>query len=129
MYIFGRIYTSEQYNKCEYIYIYATEKCKTKYIYIQKQQNEKKPYTRRFLAGPLSPGVADRLRDPGEGVGVAIRGERLGTVGSVTVSTGGGVGSATTDGVGVARRGERRRSSGFTAGERDRLRDCRCGPA
>ena len=110
-----------------YLYIYIIEKYATKHIYIYNKQ-KKNPYMRRFFAGgSLSPGVLDRLSDPSEGAGVAIRGERLGTVGSVTVP-GEGVRSATAEGLGVASLGERRMSAGLTAGERERLLDCRCEP-
>jgi len=96
-------------------------------IYIYDKQ-KKNPYTQHFLAGDsLSPGVLDRLSDPGEGAGVAMRGERLGTVGSVTVP-GEGVRSVTAEGLGVVSLGERRRSAGLTAGEQEQLLDCRCGP-
>jgi len=72
MYIFvSNIHARKVHQNYIYIYIYIRDKYATKKIYIYKQK--KNYYTRRFFAGgSLSPGILDRLSDPGEGAGVAI---------------------------------------------------------
>ena len=107
---------------CIFVLQYTQEQSTKKNIcYKQK----KTPYTQCFFTGgSLSAGVLDHLSDLGEGLGVAMRGEHLGTVGSATVlrvgsASGGGLGSAMTEGEGVKSWGERWRSAGLGAGDRD----------
>ena len=60
------------------------------------------------------------MSNPDDGPGVASRGDRRGSVGSVAED---GVDTAMLDGRGLASRGDRRRSAGLGAGEQERVRD------
>ena len=64
------------------------------------------------------------MSNPDDGPGVASRGDRWGSVGSVAED---GVDTAMLDGRGLASQGDQQRSAGLGAGERERVRDLREG--